>query len=171
MNGGKSAWQMVGSPTGSPRWTPVRLPALGLALMLGACGTAPTTRAPPASPDPVTRLAQEQVGRPYVYGGEGPRGFDCSGLVYYAYRQALGLEVPRTAREQLVQARRVSAPEVRAGDLVFFQPASGKDLHVGIYVQDDLFVHAPSSGKRVSYASLADPYWRENLIAAGRLRQ
>lgn len=141
-----------------------------LALALGGCSTTPSAPSPSASRDPVARLAQEQVGRPYVYGGRGPEGFDCSGLVHYAHRGALGVEVPRTAREQFARARPVNARSLRPGDLIFFQPPPGKDLHVGIYVQDDLFVHAPSSGRRVSYASLEDAYWRETLVGAGRLR-
>ena len=165
-------WQTAGSPDGPRsrrRGAFVRLVVFGLGLAVGGCSTAPPTRAPPASSDPVTRLAQEQVGRPYVYGGNAPQGFDCSGLVHYAHREALRLDIPRTAREQLARARRVPAADVRAGDVLFFQPRSSKDLHVGIYVQDDLFVHAPSEGKQVTYASLADPYWRESLIGAGRL--
>ncbi len=143
---------------------------IALALALGACSTVPQVSTPSASPDPVVRLAQEQVGRPYVYGGGGPDGFDCSGLVHFAHRGALGVEVPRTAREQFLRARPVSRRSLVPGDLVFFQPPPGKDLHVGIYVQDNLFVHAPSSGRRVSYANLGDAYWRESLVGAGRLR-
>jgi cell wall-associated NlpC family hydrolase len=60
--------------------------------------------------------------------------------------------------------------DLRAGDLVFFSPPPGKALHVGIYVDDRVFVHAPSSGGRVSYARLDDAYWRSSLVAAGRLR-
>lgn len=139
------------------------------AIALGGCSTAPPAPLS-ASRDPVARLAQEQIGSPYFFGGRGPDAFDCSGLVHFAHRRALGVEVPRTAREQFARAQPVSPRSLLPGDLVFFQPPPGKDLHVGIYVQDDLFVHAPSSGRRVSYASLGDAYWRESLIGAGRLR-
>ena len=118
----------------------------------------------------MARLAQEQVGRPYVYGASGPTSFDCSGLVQYAHRNALGVEVPRTAREQFARASPVSRSRLRPGDLVVFRPGPGKGLHVGIYVEDLLFVHAPSSGSHVCYASLEDSYWRESLLGGGRLR-
>jgi cell wall-associated NlpC family hydrolase len=156
------------SLTRRPAASPLGL--IALALALGGCSTVPQVSTPANSSDPVVRLAQEQVGRPYVYGGRGPEGFDCSGLVHFAHRGALGVEVPRTAREQFLRARPVSQRSLVPGDLVFFQPPPGKDLHVGIYVRDDLFVHAPSNGRRVSYANLGDAYWRESLVGAGRLR-
>ena len=118
----------------------------------------------------MARLAQEQVGRPYVYGASGPASFDCSGLGHFAHRNALGVEVPRTAREQFARASPVTRNRLRPGDLVFFQSGPGKGLHVGIYVEDPLFIHAPSSGRQVCYASLEDSYWRESLLGGGRLR-
>ena len=155
---------------GTPRREGRPLALLLLALVLGGCSTAPVSRTPSASADPVARLAQEQVGRPYVYGASGPTSFDCSGLVQYAHRNALGVEVPRTAREQFARASPVSRSRLRPGDLVFFRPGPGKGLHVGIYVEDPLFIHAPSSGRQVCYASLEDSYWRESLLGGGRLR-
>jgi cell wall-associated NlpC family hydrolase len=146
------------------------LPGVALVLALAGCASAPPDPGVPLSRDPVARLAQQQLGRPYRYGGQGPDGFDCSGLVHYAHWQGAGLEVPRTAQEQLERVRRVSAEGLQPGDLVFFQPGSAKDVHVGIYVQDDLFVHAPSPGKRVAYARLSNPFWGQALVAAGRLR-
>ena len=146
------------------------LALLLLFLAVGGCSTAPVSRTPSASADPVARLAQEQVGRPYVYGASGPASFDCSGLVHFAHRNALGVEVPRTAREQFARASPVTRNRLRPGDLVFFQSGPGKGLHVGIYVEDPLFIHAPSSGRQVCYASLEDSYWRESRLGGGRLR-
>jgi cell wall-associated NlpC family hydrolase len=145
------------------------LAAVLASVVLGGCAVAPRTD-PPYSDDPVVRLAQEQVGRPYLYGGETPAGFDCSGLVYYAHREALGIDLPRTAGEQYRQASPVSTAALGVGDLVFFRPGAKKDLHVGIYVDDGVFLHAPSSGRRVSYARLADRYWRGHLLGAGSFR-
>jgi len=113
-------------------------------------------------------LAQQQLGKPYRYGGSAPSGFDCSGLVYYVYRQA-GLKVPRTSRDQYRLARKLQREEMGPGDLLFFTLSPPKVSHVGIYVSDNLFIHAPSSGKGVAYASLAEDYWRQHLVGFGRL--
>jgi len=113
-------------------------------------------------------IARSLIGIPYRYGGSSPRGFDCSGLVYYAYRKA-GMQISRTTAEQYRQTKRVSVSQVQPGDLLFFAISRNKNSHVGIYAGNDRFIHAPSSGKSVSYASLDNPYWRERLIGAGRL--
>jgi cell wall-associated NlpC family hydrolase len=106
------------------------------------------------------------VGAPYRYGGTSPQGFDCSGLVYYAHRRA-GISVPRTTGLQLHGARRVALANVRPGD-VLFELEGNKVSHVGIYAGAGRFIHAPSTGKKVSYASLRSPFWRSRLISAGR---
>ena len=111
-------------------------------------------------------VARDQLGAPYRYGGADRRGFDCSGLVQYVYQRA-GLRVPRTTGAQLRNARPVPLPRIRAGDLVFFEIDGGKGRHVGIYEGAGRFIHAPSSGKRVSRSSVHDPYWRTRLIGAG----
>jgi cell wall-associated NlpC family hydrolase len=113
------------------------------------------------------RIAAMQVGAPYRYGGASPRGFDCSGLVYYAYRRA-GIRVPRTTYAQLHNAHRVPAGQLRPGDLVFFRLDHRPVSHVGIYAGNNRFVHAPSSGKRVTYGVMNDPYWQTRFVAAGR---
>jgi cell wall-associated NlpC family hydrolase len=113
------------------------------------------------------RIAAMQVGAPYRYGGASPRGFDCSGLVYYAYRRA-GIRVPRTTYAQLHNAHRVSAGQLRPGDLVFFRLDHRPVSHVGIYTGNNRFVHAPSSGKQVTYSVMNDPYWQTRFVAAGR---
>lgn len=110
--------------------------------------------------------ARQMVGVPYLYAGESPLGFDCSGLVQYAHQQA-GISVPRTSRAQLNAARQISLHEVLPGDLLFFR--SRNFSHVAVYLGDNLFVHAPSSGKKVSTASLRSDYYRSHLVAVGRL--
>lgn len=113
-------------------------------------------------------VAQQLVGTPYHYGGTSPsRGFDCSGLVYYSYQRA-GLDVPRTTDGLYDSTFPVDPRALRQGDLLFFS-IKGKVSHVGLYVGKGKFVHAPSSGKKVSYASIENPYWREHLVRAGRL--
>jgi len=110
--------------------------------------------------------AQQMLGVPYKYGGNSPRGFDCSGLVYYSHGQA-GIKVPRTSRAQLRAAQRITLQQARAGDLLFFK--SRNYSHVAVYIGDDTFVHAPSTGKHVTLASLNNDYYRTHLVAVGRL--
>lgn len=123
----------------------------------------------PAPPQPRTVIAtaRRMLGAPYRYGGADPRGFDCSGLVSYAYR-SIGIQVPRTSREQFRQARSVAMDNLQPGDVLFFRLSPPKVSHVAIYEGRGRFIHAPSSGKRVSYASLDNPYWRQHLVGAGR---
>lgn len=84
-----------------------------------------------------------------------------------SYRQ-LGLEVPRTTGGQLRAMSRVPLSALRPGDLLFFR-INGKVSHVALYTGESRFVHAPSSGKRVSFSDLENPYWKRRLVAAGRL--
>lgn len=116
-----------------------------------------------------SQIAVSMIGVPYRYGGSSPQGFDCSGLVYYAYVNA-GVPVPRTAADQHRQSRKIPPQQVRPGDLLFFD-TSWRNGHVGIYVGDGEFVHAPSSGKRVSRASIKEGYFSKRLSKAGRLTE
>jgi cell wall-associated NlpC family hydrolase len=104
------------------------------------------------------------IGTPYRYGGKNRSGFDCSGLVQYAHSSA-GVDVPRTTASQLAQARVPDRRNLLPGDLLFFEINGQKGRHVGIYEGDGVFIHAPSSGKRVSRASLDNPFWRKRLVA------
>ncbi|HET7607632.1 MAG TPA: C40 family peptidase [Gammaproteobacteria bacterium] len=116
----------------------------------------------------IADVAMGMVGTRYRFGGMDPlEGFDCSGLVYYAYGQA-GYRVPRTSQELFRAARKISVGDADPGDLMFFQDQT-KLSHVGIYLGDGMFVHAPASGQNVAVASLDSPYYREHLVAVGRL--
>jgi murein DD-endopeptidase len=112
--------------------------------------------------------AQTMIGKPYRYGGSSPAGFDCSGLVMYSYKQA-GLALPHSTDKQRSSSRVVKVAELRRGDLLFFNQEGKKHGHVGIYVGDGKFVHAPSSGKSVRSDSLAAPYWKKHLTEARRI--
>ena len=112
--------------------------------------------------------AKKMVGVPYRWGGTTPSGFDCSGLVYYAYLK-VGLNVPRTTWAQYQGVKRVYPADLRVGDLLFFRLSGRRVSHVGIYLGHNQFVHAPSTGSRVSYARLTMPFWRQRFIGAGRL--
>jgi len=109
------------------------------------------------------------VGKPYHYGGFDLKGFDCSGLVYYIYRE-LGMEIPRSAAEQHQRASSVERNELLPGDLVFFQINRRRISHVGIYVGENRFVHAPQTGKRVELRNLDDTYFAKRFVGAGRLQ-
>lgn len=144
------------------------------ALLLAGCSLEPprtSSHAPAAqqrSQQRAVTIAEEMVGKPYRYGGSTPQGFDCSGLVYYSYSKA-GYTIPRDSDGQYAQALPIDPRKLRRGDLLFFN-IDGKNDHVGIYVGNNRFIHAPSRGKRVSYASLGEEYWRNRLLRAGRLR-
>ncbi len=109
-------------------------------------------------------LAASLVGAPYRFGGAAPDGFDCSGLVWYVYH-AVGVTVPRTAAEQRTMAAPVDMERLKPGDLVFFQTPVD---HVGIYLGDGEFVHAPSSGRTVERARLKSPFFLLGFAGAGR---
>jgi cell wall-associated NlpC family hydrolase len=151
---------------------------VALTLGLAACATAPHTRpAPDAAPSaarssapPSARIvdgAKAMLGQPYRWGGAAPGGFDCSGLVVYAMGGA-GIRLPRTTREQLHAGAPVARRAVRAGDLVFMHLAH-KDLHVGIAIDNERFVHAPSPGGHVRIDSLAAPPYAHAYLTARRI--
>lgn len=106
-------------------------------------------------------------GAPYRYGGATRDGFDCSGLVFYAHRQ-LGLSVPRTSRDQAEQATEIAPRKLVRGDLVFFKIDSRRVNHVGIYIGQRRFVHAPGAGKPVTVNSLDEEFYEETFVSAGR---
>jgi len=111
-------------------------------------------------------VAVRQVGAPYRYGGSEPTGFDCSGLVHYSYQRA-GKAVPRTTAQLWNSTSAVDRGNMRPGDVLFFR-IDGKMSHVGMYIGDNRFVHAPSSGRSVSVESLSADFYRGAFIRAGR---
>ena len=114
----------------------------------------------------ISKTALSTVGTPYVYGGSTPaKGFDCSGLVAWAYASN-GVKVPRTAKEQSTFGSAVPKRALKPGDLVVFRISSG--LHTGIYTGRGRFVHSPSSGKRVRVDDMNSRYWRGKFVAARR---
>jgi cell wall-associated NlpC family hydrolase len=113
--------------------------------------------------------ALEFRGVPYRNGGVTPAGFDCSGLVRYVLAQH-GREVPRQTRDQFTAGRRVGRNDLQAGDLVFFSTVAPGASHVGIALDDDEFVHAPSSRGVVRVERLTTEYWRSRFVGARRVR-
>jgi cell wall-associated NlpC family hydrolase len=146
---------------------------MGLALIAGGCATPPRSVSPTIAPPVLDRKAvmvggaAAMLGQPYRYGGSAPGGFDCSGLVVYAANSA-GIRLPRTAEEQLRAGVPVGRHELQAGDLVFMHLAH-KELHVGIAIDGERFIHAPSSGGYVRVDSLAVPPYSRSFLAARRM--
>ncbi|MHB8454503.1 MAG: C40 family peptidase [Acidiferrobacterales bacterium] len=137
-------------------------------MMLAGCSTAPVQEHSRASiENRVAAVAHSMVGRPYHYGGDTPKGFDCSGLVYYSYARA-GERVPRTSAGQRRAASWIPLKKARRGDLLFFNERGRWSSHVGIYIGNGKFVHAPSSGERVRTDRLNDPYWRRHFVSVRR---
>lgn len=152
---------------------------LAAAVFIAGCGSAPTSQRPQqSSGQGVSRLSPEQaddiaihavglVGTPYRYGGNTPdSGFDCSGLIGYVYRSRAGVSPPRTVAQLDGFGRSISKNELRVGDLVVF--GRGTPTHAGIYVGEDRFVHAPSTGGTVRLDSLKSVYWSKQFTAFRR---
>lgn len=130
------------------------------------------TSSQPAQGGRVQNLLQHALallGTPYRWGGTGTAGFDCSGLVGYVFQSALGIELPRVSRDlattgQLVTNRANLSP----GDLVFFGH-HGRVSHVGIYMGEGRFLHAPRTGRDVTVSSLDSGYWSDKYLEARRV--
>jgi murein DD-endopeptidase len=151
-----------------------------LILLAAGCGHEPVRRVPDSpAPAPVqTRTkhlspgqkaavaATHQLGVPYRYGGSTTRGFDCSGLVQYAWSRA-GVRIPRTTTEQWRKMSPVRRSDLEVGDLLFFR-IDGRISHVGLYLGQGRFVHAPATGRSVSVASLNAGFYRQTFAGATR---
>ena len=115
-------------------------------------------------------FALSLVGIDYRYGGESPeRGLDCSGLIRYVFQHVTGVTLPRTAQELSRIGKDIRAADLEPGDLVFFNTRRFAFSHVGIYLGNDHFIHAPSRGGEVGVASLGSAYWQTRYNGARRL--
>ncbi|MCB1759445.1 MAG: C40 family peptidase [Gammaproteobacteria bacterium] len=167
----------MSTKAGERRSAFILLPLLAIMLALSACGGGGATRTErlPAEPSSISAerqrllaITRELIGAPYRFGGNSPaRGFDCSGLVHYSYRR-LGVPVARTVRQQRRQAQSVASTDLLPGDLVFFDTRA-KNGHVGIYLGNGRFIHAPSTGGYVREERLDQPYWRRRWLGGGSL--
>jgi len=128
----------------------------------------------PSSGSRIQNLVQHALallGTPYRWGGTGTDGFDCSGLVGYVFRSALGIELPRVSRDMANSGQLISdRANLSPGDLVFFGTHHGKRVdHVGIYVGEGRFLHAPRTGREVTVSSLESGYWSDKYMEARRV--
>lgn len=117
----------------------------------------------------VVNMVKRQVGKPYVYGAAGPNSFDCSGLTYYCYKNAAGITLNRSSAAQASNGRYVSKSNLKPGDLVFFNSGTNRIRHVGMYVGNGQFIHAPSPGKTVRYENLYSSYYVKGYVTARRI--
>ena len=115
----------------------------------------------------VVNYAYKFLGKPYVYGAAGPNAFDCSGLTQYVYNK-FGVNISRTTYTQVNEGTKVNKDNLRAGDLVFFN-TEGSISHVGIYIGNGEFIHAPRRGKPVMISSLYEGYYAERYATARRI--
>lgn len=110
------------------------------------------------------------MGIPYKWGGATPEaGFDCSGFVQFVFRQATGVILPRSSFDQVHQGVSVTQDELQPGDLVFFNTMRARFSHVGIYIGENRFIHAPSRGKSVEIVDITNSYWQKRYNGARRL--
>jgi len=111
------------------------------------------------------------LGVPYKRGGTSEeKGFDCSGFVRYVYEKSVGLVLPRRAEEQAKVTEEISRSELKPGDLVFFNTLKRTFSHVGIYVGDGKFIHAPRPGKAVRVDDMREAYWQKRFNGARRVQ-
>lgn len=173
-----------GFSQGNPRLTGAAL--LALACLLSACSSTPTrstashdhglrTRGatiqdPSAGLEEISIEAMALVGTPYRYGGNTPdSGFDCSGLVRYVVQRAASVNLPRTAAEMGRRGTALERRDVASGDLVFFNTTGQANSHVGIYVGQNRFVHAPATGGTVRLEDMTKSYWASRYMGARRV--
>ncbi|MDB5984668.1 MAG: peptidase, partial [Pseudomonas sp.] len=119
----------------------------------------------------VLSRAVNVLGTPYRWGGSSPtKGFDCSGLVKYAFRDVNEADLPRTSNAMAEgHGQKVDRKDLKPGDLLFFNIKGRQVNHVAIYLGNDRFIHAPRRGKAVSIDTLSKPYWDDHYVLAKRV--
>jgi cell wall-associated NlpC family hydrolase len=115
----------------------------------------------------VAKTAHKYIGTPYKYGGRSPKGFDCSGLVWYIYKQ-YGVNLPDASYKQAGAGVKIKREDLVPGDLIFFQ-TNGQIHHVGLYVGGNKMIHAPGKGKKVVKTSLKEKYYQTHYATSRRV--
>jgi cell wall-associated NlpC family hydrolase len=118
----------------------------------------------------ITVRALALLGVNYKWGSSNPdRGFDCSGLVSHVFQQVAGIVLPRNSQSMSKVGAKVDKSDLQPGDLVFFNTRKQPNSHVGIYIGDERFVHAPSRGGEVEISDMQEGYWKKRFNGARRL--
>lgn len=142
-------------------------------VFIGSLAAAAPARGGEAVPSYRVAAAVEalvMVGARYKYGGSSPEtGFDCSGLVTHVFESAWGMTLPRSVEQQHRVGHAVKLKDLQPGDLVFYNTRHRPFSHVGIYIGDGNFIHAPRRGQRVRVESIGTAYWRARFDGARRL--
>lgn len=158
----------------------ISVTALGLCLCGAALGAEPQASEPSTTLTKLQDLtnraselalqAMSMIGIHYKYGGTAPEsGLDCSGLVRYVFKQVWGKDLPRTSKEISQVGQNVDTQDLRPGDLVFYNTLRRSFSHVGIYLGDNKFIHAPSPGGQVRIESMELDYWKKRFNGARRI--
>lgn len=121
--------------------------------------------------DSLISSAMGFIGVAYRFGGTTPSGFDCSGFMQYVFRKTFAVNIPRTAAAQANFGSQVSRSNLQVGDMVFFRTSGRRISHVGMYVGNDRFIHAPRTGKRIEITSLSNKYWSSKYATARRVKR
>ena len=132
-----------------------------------------SSKAPSGNTDELIGSAMGLLGVAYRYGGtSASTGFDCSGFMQHIFRRAMGLNLPRTAAEQAQMGVSVGRSELQPGDMVFFRTMGrGRISHVGLYIGNNNFIHAPRTGKTIEITSLGHRYWGAKYAFARRVKK
>jgi cell wall-associated NlpC family hydrolase len=142
-----------------------------IGMLATGCASAPPVQRvegySPATGEKAAATALTMVGKPYRFRGETPSGFDCSGLVRYSYLSA-GIDAPHGTMSLMKITTSVGLRNARLGDLLFFTQMGKKYSHVAIYIGNNAFVHAPSTGGSVRKDSMDDPYWQKHYLDTRR---
>ncbi len=139
-----------------------------LCLLLNGCGS--KTSSNHSLGQKVAKTAHSQMGKDYVFGGSSPKnGFDCSGLIWWAYKEH-GVTVPRVTKDQAQAGKSVSSTKARPGDIVVFKPSRNSSaLHTGLYLGANKFIHSPRSGAEIRIESIDNSYWKPKLKTVRRV--
>ncbi len=143
---------------------------LMLCLFLAACGSKSTTSQKGLMKgNAISKTAQSQIGKKYTFGGTTPsKGFDCSGLIQWAYKKH-GIKVPRVTEDQAKAGKKVASKKAKPGDIVVFRSKyTSSGYHTGIYIGNNKFVHSPKSGAKVRIESF-NSYWKPKVASIRRI--
>ncbi len=161
------------------------LKVITICIILSSCGTTAHKKPSPSTHKTAANLIQinhvnrtqasqeimlqsmSLIGTPYRFGGsDRSTGFDCSGMIQHVYGQALQVQLPRTAKDMANRSRAIQDKDLQVGDLVFFNTSGNPYSHVGIYIGNRQFIHAPSSNGTIRTASLDNPYFKQRYLGA-----